>query len=725
MRSVPALLCAVLGALPASAQQLSFDLVFDTGEQRPESAAWSPDGGRLAYLWGEEEARALVVLDVASGESRQVLALAPRSEEDADLGGIDAYHWHPEGTSLLVEWEGDLFLASLAGGGVERLTETAVEEKDPKFSPGGDRVAFVRDQDLYLLELATGEVSRATTDGEAGVLLNAQTDWVYWEELWGRDSTGYWWAPDGRRIAYYQFDERPVREYALVDFQTQYPTVDWQKYPKAGEANPVVRVGVLDLASGSTTWIETGTDQEWYLPRVDWLPDGRLAVQRLSREQDRLDLLRCDPGTGSCSTWISETRPTWVDVSDEYHFLPDGRLIWPSERSGWNQLYLVDADGAVVRQLSSAEGAVTSLVGLDDRGAVLYQAYGAPPLGALGRQIHRVGLDGSSAQVISASSGFHEALLSPGGRYRLDTESSAAAPARQVVRASDGRELARLPYQPPGFDASALPQREFLTIDDGAGNRLPASIIRPAGFDASKRYPAIMYHYGGPESQVVLDAWSTGSRELWTRLMAERGYVLFSVDNPGSTYFGQQGADRQHRRFGEVNLAAQRAGVAYLRSLDWVDGDRIGLWGWSGGGSNTLYCVLNAPGTWRAAVSGAPVTDWRLYDTIWTERYLDHPANNPEGYRDSSAVTWAGQLEDALLLVHGTADDNVHPQNSLVMSQAFIEAGVPFDWAIYPRQKHGFQGAASRHFYEKMTTFFERELAPRPPVVEGEPPPQG
>ena len=724
MRYLPAVLWA-LWALPTAAQQLSMDAIFgDTGERRPSALSWSPDGTRLAYLWGDDEERALWVVDARTGEYRPKIKLAELAEQIDGLG-IDTYHWMPAADSVLIESGGDLFVASLGDASVRRLTETDAVEADPKPSPDGDRVAFVRGEDLWMVDVASGDETRLTHGGEPGVLLHGQTDWVYWEELWGRDSTGYWWSPEGDRIAYYEFDERPVREYALVDFQQHYPDVEWQKYPKAGEDNPVVRVGVLALESGETTWMATGDDQEWYLPRVDWLPGGGLAVQRLDRDQSRLDLLRCDAGSGLCETWVSERRDTWVDVSDDYHFLADGRLIWPSERSGWNQLYLIEASGEVANTISAADGAVTALAGVDADGAVIYQGYSAPPLGALGRQLHRVSLSGDTGELISASDGWTSTLLAPGGRFRIDTTSTASIPPIQVLRRSDDTEVGRLPYQAPDFDLGALPQREFFTFRDAEGRDLPASMIRPTDFDPTRSYPVIMYHYGGPESQVILDAWSMRSRELWTRMMAERGFVMFSVDNPGSNYFGQQGADQLHRRFGAVNLAAQQAGVAHLATLDWVDTDRIGLWGWSGGGSNTLYSVLNSPGTWRAAVSGAPVTDWRLYDTIWTERYLDHPEDNPEGYRDSSAVTWAGQLDDALLLVHGTADDNVHPQNSLVMTQALVEAGVPFDLAIYPRQKHGLRGKAARHFYEKMTAFFERELAPAPPEVETEADPRG
>ena len=717
---------ALLTSASLSAQQLSLEAIFgDQGsEQSPSQLSWAPNGHQLAYLWNDGSGRAFWILDAATGQTRRAFHLSALQSVEAELS-MDAYHWHPSSQALLIESHGDLFLYGLESHNLRRLTQSEAAESDPKFSPTGDRVAFVRAQDLYLIDIDSAVETRLTEDGVENVRLNGLTDWVYWEELWGRDSTGYWWSPDGSQIAYYQFDETPVRDYALVDFMPQYPAVEWQKYPKAGEDNPRVRVGVLNLDNGQTAWLDTGDPVEWYLPRVDWRPQGDLAVQRLNRGQDHLDVLRCAPADGSCVVWLSETSETWVDVTDDYRYLPDGRLLWPSERSGWNRLYLIEADGTVGRTVARADGSVTSLAGIDlEAGHIYYQAYGAPPLGAISRQLYRADLDGDAIERLSPENGWTSTLMSDKA-FRVQSWSDAATPPTRSVRGPNDSIVAQLPYDPPAIDLSSLPRREFFTITDADGRELPASIVLPDSFDEDGAHPVVMYHYGGPESQVIRDAWSGGSRELWTRMMAQRGFVMFSVDNPGSSFFGQRGADAMHRRFGEVNLAAQQAGVEYLRARPGIDGDRIGIWGWSGGGSNTLYSVLRSPGTWKAAVSGAPVTDWRLYDTIWTERYLDHPDENPDGYRDSSAVTWAADLADELLLIHGTADDNVHPQNSLALMQKFIDAGVQFDSAIYPRQKHGFRGPASRHFYERMTGFWDLHLGSAGPAVEHSEGPKG
>ncbi|HEX6202422.1 MAG TPA: prolyl oligopeptidase family serine peptidase, partial [Thermoanaerobaculia bacterium] len=305
--------------------------------------------------------------------------------------------------------------------------------------------------------------------------------------------------------------------------------------------------------------------------------------------------------------------------------------------------------------------------------------------------------------------GWHEAAASDESGLWVHTWSDADTPPRSVIRDAAGRQVAELPGRAPAWDAATLPAWRFFTLSGPDGSDLPARMLDPATRTEGGEVPAIMYHYGGPGSQVVVDRWG-GTRDLWHKRMAQQGYAVLAVDNLASTTFGKRGEDRLHRRFGEHELAAQQAAAAWLAGVGWVDGERLGLWGWSGGGSNTLYALFRSPGTWRAGVAGAPVTDWRLYDTIWTERYLDHPDDNEEGYRLSSPITHAAELADRLLVVHGTGDDNVHPQNTLALSKALVDAGKPFEDAIYPRQKHGFRPPADRHFYERMEGFFRREL---------------
>ena len=702
-----AVILLLTDSAPLVAERLDFDTIFAPGGNGrvPTHLAWAADGKKLAFFFEDGDGKGLWLLDADGGAPR----LLRRASDEKTL---DGFHWAPDGTAILIESAGDFLLLDVASGSVSALLTSEAREEDPQFSPDGSRVAFVRDADMWLIEVASGRERRLTADGKEDSILNGKTDWVYWEELWNRDSTGFWWSPDGNRIAFYRFDESPVGVYPLVDESSPYPAVKLQKYPTAGTSNPLVRVGVLSLDDTKTTWLDTGSEEDVYLPRVDWLPGGdRLAVQRLNREQNRLDILLCSPTDGACAAAHSEEAATWVNVSDDLRFFTDGRFLWSTERRGRRTLELRAHDGSLLRDLAVDGWTVDHLDAVVEEGLVaVWTGYQTSPLGARHRVVIRQSLADGGTELLTDSIGWRSATVSEtSGRVAL-ISSNADDPRRAEVLDAAGRRLLDLPTAPPVYDPNELPQWEFLTIPGPDGVDLPAALLKPADLDSTATYPALMYHYGGPASQVVSDSWGSRGRNQWHKMMAQRGYVVLSVDNVGSNFFGKNGADRLHRRFGEHNLAAQLAGVRYLEGLGYVDGERIGLWGWSGGGANTLYSILNSPGTWKAAVAGAPVTDWHLYDTIWTERYLDHPADNPNGYEESSAVTYADRLADALLIVHGTADDNVHPQNTLVMSQQLIAASKSFEQAIHPGQKHGFRDPDSRHFYERMTAFFDRHL---------------
>ncbi|MES1240327.1 MAG: S9 family peptidase [Acidobacteriota bacterium] len=705
------LVCRLAAA--ADSKRLTDDAVFapDAGGTLPADTRWSPDGRFLAYRWGRDQDAALWQLDVRTGRSETLFRLADLKEGDREFS-LGGYQWLPKGDALLLESDGDLVLYTLSDRKLRRLTRTEAEEESPKPSPDGSLVAFVRDFDLYTLDLATGRETALTTDGEENVFLNGVNDWVYWEEIWDRDATAFWWSPDSRRLAYYRFDEREVPAYPIVDEIPLNAKVRWQKYPKPGDPNPKVRIGVVEARGGATAWMATGEDDS-YLARVAWTPAGdALAIQRLNRDQTRLDLLRCDASGGACSTLLTDAWPTWVNLGSDFRFLDDGRFLWGSERDGWRRLYLYDAAGRLVRPVTPEGWAVGSLDGLDGRldgDTAIVTAFRTEGLGPADRQIFRAGLSRESWEPLADDPGSNGAQVAPRGGAWVHAWNDADHPSEIEVRTSSGGKLS-LPRTPPsGYDPATLPKWEFLFIPGPGGSRLPARILKPEGFDPGRRYPAIMYHYGGPASQVVVNRWDS-RRQLWHKQMAQRGFVVLSVDNTSSIFFGKAGEDRDHRHFGPANLEAQLAGVEYLKSLGWVDPARIGIWGWSGGGYHTLYALLNAPGVWKAGVAGAPVTDWNLYDSIWTERYLDTPQDNAEGYRISSVTGSATNLKDRLLIVHGLADDNVHPQNTVAFIDKLIATGIPFEDAVYPGQKHGFQGPSQRHSYERIAEFFEREL---------------
>jgi dipeptidyl-peptidase-4 len=706
-------------------EPLSLDAIFaEEGHARaPSEIAWTDDGSRVAFLWSEKGERDLWTMAPATEDEPSVLVRAGELRSGEREITLKNYVWSPDGKAVLFQVAGDLYHFRIVDRALRRLTETETKNEDPRFSPDSSSVAFVRDNDLWIIDVASATARRLTTDGAEGRILNGKPDWVYWEEIWSRRSVGFWWSPDSKRIAYLRFDENGVPTYPLQRDKSIDATVEWQPYPKAGDRNPKVDVGVLDLESGATTWMKTALEEgDDYVARVRFTPKGdRLAVIRLAREQNQADLLACDPMTGECKTLLVERRDTWVQVNDDFALLSDGRVLWASDRDGWWRLYLYDAAGKMVRTVSP-DGIVVSKLDrvVESTATVFFTGFRNEGLGAKDRQFYRVPIDGGAATLLSpAAAGSSAAEVAPDGRAWVLTHSTASTPPRASLFRADRRDALALPFaEATAYDRAALPRWKFITVPGPGGVQLPAAILEPPGFDPRHRYPVLMFHYGGPESQVVEDSSSERpALHLWHTRQAQRGYVVLRSDNPASAFFGKKGGERLHRRFGKLELEAQLAVVAWLKSQPWVDAARLGLWGWSGGGANTLYSVLESPGTWRAAVAGAPVTDWRLYDSIWTERYLDSPRDNEEGYRESSAIGKAERLADALLLVHGTADDNVHPQNTIMLSRELIQAGKRFEQAIYPDEKHAFTDAANRHFYQRMEEFFDRELASVSPAA--------
>ncbi len=719
--SIFAALSFVIFAASAQAElpELSDLVGRDVWGKAPTVFAWSPDGQRLAYIWADSTGEALWVRE-PQGEEAAVL----RPKDLATQGGdsqapvsfetLDGFEWLPDGSGWVVQAGDDLFVFNLAQRTARRLTQTTSAEESPKVAPTGDRIGFVRDHDLWVVEISSGREQRLTSDGKADTILNGETDWVYWEEIWDRDATGFWWSPDGQQIAYYRFDDSALPTHPLLDDAPRNPTVRHQKYPKPGDPNPIVQVGVVEIASGATTWMETGEKKgDDYLVRVDWSARGEwLGVQRLNRDQTELDLLRCDPQSGRCRPLASEKADAWINLSHDFHALPNGGFLWSREESGWRRLELFDAAGRLVRSITP-EGwchAGTDAVLADGR--IVFTAYRTSGLGASERHIFRAKLDGGAPEALTSGGGWHAATVAATGAW-IDQWSDADTPARLTLYSAEGAALPPLPSSPPKIDPALFPKWRRFEIPGPDGSKLAARLLEPAGIDPTKRYPVLIYHYGGPASQVVVDRW--GARDAWHKWMALRGYAVFSVDNQASLFFGKRGEVKVHRQMGEIELAGQLAGVEYLKTLPWVDSTRLGLWGWSGGGTNTLYSLFHRPRVWRAGVAGAPVTDWHLYDSIWTERYLDRPDGpngNAVGFSKSSPINAAANLQDALLIVHGTADDNVHPQNSWNLIRKLQEAKVSYEDMTLPGQTHAVRGDGLLAFYRRMTEFFDRWLTP-------------
>jgi dipeptidyl-peptidase-4 len=725
---------AALAAAPAmrsqsrARQALTVERIWAAGQPSLSGALtqglqWSPDGKLLTYFQrsgqGREARTDIWALEVASGQRRVLVEMAKLESlvaPAAEQRGVAAvatglarvapqrYQWSPRGDALLLTVQGNLVWYDLKSQSAKRLTSFQTPPRDAKISPDQRWVSYVREHNVWAVEISSGK-ERALTTGGREELLRGELDWVYPEELSIR--TAYWWSPDSTKIAFLEMDQRSVTRYPIVNFTSFTGETEWMRYPKAGDANPVVRVGVVALKGGAPKWMDTGAEKDIYLARVDWLPDSRrLAIQRMNRGQTQLDLLLADAATGRTQVLLTELDNHWINIQDDLYFFRDGkRFLWSSDRDGWRHLYLYDLSGVRLAQITRGHWEVLSTVRVDEtNNAVYFLATEKTPLEA---HLYRAPLDGSTVTRITRADGSHGVNMAPDAAHFVDTWSTAMTPPRQdLVRADGSLVLAINENKVPQLAEYKFSPVEFFTVRGADGTELHAMMIKPPDFDAKKRYPVLVYTYGGPHAQIVRNAWG-GANFLWHQLMAQKGYLIFGLDNRGSSGRGKAFETAIYRNFGKHELADQLAGVAWLKSQPYVDGARIGIWGWSYGGYMTCFAMLNAADTFKAGFAGAPVTNWRQYDTIYTERYMGRPQDNPDGYRDSSPVHQAAKLKGKLLIAHGTADDNVHYANTIELMELFIRAGKYAEVLSYPGRGHGIGDPVARvHLFNRVTQFF-------------------
>ena len=721
----------LLGAGPAAAQQdktgLTLERIHASSDFSPETfeGRWRPDGESWTVVEPDGDGRdELWEVDAADGERERLVGageLVPEGE-DAPISIYD-YSFSPDGRRLLIftdaqkVWrdrtKGRYYVFDVTSRELAPLSREPGWQMFAKFGPDSRRVAFVRDHDVHVVELATGEERALTTTGSPDTI-NGTTDWVYEEELGLRDA--FRWSPDGSRIAYWQLDQGSIPPFYLVDESELYPELQPVRYPKAGTENSDVRVGVLGLEGGETRWLDVGDPE--YVPRMEWVDDSTLAVQTLNRHQTRLEVLLADPATGGSRTIMAETDSAWVDLDEPLTWIDDGaRFVWSSRRDGRNHLYLYRRDGELARQLTDGPWDVTGLLGVDEeRGRVWFQAGHPEPFH---RSIGWAPIGGGGVRWVTgpgagAEGGSHDADLSPDYTHLFDTRSTISTPPVTRLRRASG-ETVRTLVDNGGLrarlDSLGLPEPRFFQVtaaDDST--RLNAWMIRPARFDSTRAHPLLMYVYGGPGIQTVMDRWG-GSRYLWHQLMAGRGFVVASVDNRGTGARGRDFYKQVFLRLGQLETDDQLAAARQLGERGWIAADRIGIWGWSYGGYMTLLTSLRGEGVVDAGASVAPVTHWKFYDTAYTERYMRTPAENPDGYRLGAPLTWADGLGAELLIVHGTGDDNVHPQNTTMMVDALERAGEQFRMRLYPNKTHSIAGDDTRvNLFGLLTSFFEEEL---------------
>lgn len=690
------------------------------GGTTPLDLRWLPDGTRYSMIEktgeGKDAVQRLVVVDAASGRSTVVLGEKdlPAAADDAARTArprLAGAQWSPKSDALLLAGGPDLYLYPVPGGPLRRLTHGGAPAETPQFSPDGRFVAFVRARDLYAVELASGRELRLSTDGGEN-RVNARFDWLYEEELTGPGTKAFAWSPDGRAIAYITLDETRVPRFPLTDWLPVHPTVDEALYPKPGDPNPVPGLRVVPVLAGADG--PRALDLAWpddskYLVRVGWTPDGKaVTYQLLDRDQARLDLVRLDLATGASTTLVTETDALWVNLADQVPvFLRDGRFVWSSERGGSRQLELRDAAGRLLRPLTTGAGEVTALLAVDEPSGFVY--YASNEGDPLDRHAWRVKLDGGPPARLTAEAGTHDVRVAPGARFLVDARSTADRPASTWLLDRDGKAVRAIDAneKPPVLDY-ALGRTEFVQLKGPSGALLHGALLTPPGFDPAKKYPVVVYVYGGPHVQVVRRAWT--GQSVFHQLLAERGFIVFSLDNRGSFGRGREFERALGRRLGKVELEDQLAGVAWLVSRPYVDASRLGIWGWSYGGYMTLYALTHSD-VFKAGAAVAPVTDWRYYDSAYTERYLGTPATNADGFRESSPVNAADGLSGALLVVHGSTDDNVHWQNTLAFVDRLYKADKPYDLQIYPNKNHGIGGKDARlHLFRRILEHFTRTL---------------
>jgi len=695
----------------------------------PRGLKLSPDGKRVTYLIGRTDNQHcydLWQMDVASGKQSLLLDAdkltigelsdeeKARRERQRIYGqGIMEYFWSEDSKALLVPASGQLYYFSVGSGKISLLPTGEGFATDARLSPQGNYVSFVREQNLFLLDLKSSKLSRMTTDG-GGVIKNAMAEFVAQEEM--DRMTGYWWAPDESAIAYTRIDESPVERVTRNEIYADGIKLTEQRYPYAGKNNVTIALGIVKLTDKQHSWVELGKEQDIYLPRVQWLPDSkRLSFQWQSRDQQTLDLNMVSVAEpAKPQTLVQERSSAWINLNHDLYFLKQqAAFIWGSERSGFNHLYLIGLDGNIIRQLTQGDWSVDALEFVDEASGWVY--FTGRKTIILERHLYRAPLWGGEVENISRRSGMHQVVFADTQPVYLDHFSNLAQPPQVSLHGDQGQHLAWVEQNAvdeshalqPFFGLWQLP--EFGKIDAEDGQALQYRLFKPINFDANIEYPVVVRVYGGPHAQLVVNSWS--EQDYFTQYLLQQGFMVFQLDNRGSANRGIKFEQVIYKHLGEFEINDQKAGVDFLRSLPFVDGDNIALYGHSYGGYLALMGAFKAPDYFKATIAGASVTDWALYDTHYTERYLSHPQINAMGYEASSVLSYVKGYRSGLLMYHGMADDNVLFENSTKVYKALQDEGKLFQMMDYPGCKHSMRGEkVSIHLYRSLADFLERQL---------------
>ncbi len=656
-------------------------------------------------------------IDIYDYESLNKVGTVVNSDDLPAISNFSSYEFSADETKVLLVTEREAifrrsslaiyYVYDVALKSTIKISNTKIQE--PTFSPDNSKVAFVSENNIYIFDIATQKTTQVTTDGIKNKIINGVTDWVYEEEF--GFVRAFNWNADGSKIAFLQFDETNVPEFSMDVYGTDlYQAQTVFKYPKAGEENAIVSLHLLDVASGKIT--DVNLDNAYYIPRIQWMNDkNRLSVQTLNRHQDHLKIYAVNTKNNSVSVLLEEKDAAYVDITDNLTFLEDDSFIWTSEKDGYNHIYLYNEDGKLMNQITKGNWEVTNFYGYDQNEDKVY--YQGTENGAIHRDVYSIESNGKNKKRLTTKEGQNSADFSADFTYFINTFSSATTPPEYTLhKALTGKKVKDI------LDNNALLQKlenyqisskEFSIISVN-GNDLNMWMIKPVNFDATKKYPLFMFQYSGPGSQSVSNTWM-GSNDYWYQLLASEGYIIACVDGRGTGSKGRDFKKVTQKELGKFEVEDQISAAKKISELAYIDAARTGIWGWSYGGFMSTNAILKGNDTFEMAIAVAPVTSWRFYDSIYTERYMQTPQENPSGYDENSPFNYPEKLKGKYLLVHGTGDDNVHVQNTMRMIEALVQANKEFDWAIYPDKNHGISGGNTRlHLYTKMTNFIKENL---------------
>ncbi len=707
---------------------------------------WSKDGslrqiksaatGAEVYRYNALTGEAVPFYDKSKLEAALV-PLGIKAEQAQKLSSQPLSVLNSAENAAIITSDNDLYFYDLKIGAAKRLTNDPYEELEAAFSPDGKMVSFVRGMNLYVTDIATGKIKQLTRDGGEKIL-NGYLDWVYEEELYGRgNKRGYWWSPDSKYIAFLRTDESPVPKFMLVDhIPTDQQTEDTD-YPQAGDKNPLVTLGIVDVTKNSLmpnisklpkvgSKIPSGVarfgdavkfvdlskykPEDFLISRVAWSPDSQTVIfQAQNRIQTFLDLNAANITNGKITNILRESSPTWVEVIDNPSYLKDGSFIWQSARSGFRHLYHIDRNGRIIKQITEGKWEVHDFYGVDEKNGFAYFS-AAGEHSWIADDIYRVRLNGGGLTRLTQMEGMHRAEFSPDFSQFIDTWSDVNTPPETRLYKADGNLIKVLDEnRVEVLKDYKLGKTQFLNVKTRDGFNMEAVMILPPDFDSSKKYPVMAYTYSGPHAPTVKNQWG-GSRQMFHQLLAQKGYIIWVCDNRTASGKGVESEQRVYQNFGELELRDLEDGFNYLKSQTYVDPTRIGMWGWSYGGYMTSYTMTHS-NILKMGIAGGLVGDWALYDSIYTERYMQTPKENPTGYKKSSVISAAKNLNGRLLIIHGTMDNNVHMQNAMQLVYELQKAGKQFDLMVYPTQRHGVSNPPQvKHLYQMMHDYILKNL---------------